>query len=226
MPKQPMNYQNNVIYKIQHKTIDELIYIGSTTNFAKRKWCHKSNCYNENNTEYKTKKYVMIRENGGWDMFDMILVKKYPCNDYLEAFAEEERMRRELNANMNGQRCFTTQEEREESQKHYRETHKEQKKVVEKKYYETNKERLLEYQKQYGESHREKIKERTKQYYETNKEVINERRRKKYETDKQSYHEKKKESIECDCGCIITYSNLTRHKKTTKHLELISRKTT
>ena len=209
MPKQPMNYQNNVIYKIQHKTIDELIYIGSTTNFVKRKWCHKSNCYNENNTEYKTNKYVMIRENGGWDMFDMVLVKKYPCNDYLEAFAEEERIRREMNANMNGQRCFTTQEERNEYQKQYRETHEEQKKVIDKKYYENNKKKILEYQKQYYESHREQINEIKKKYYETHKEKV---------------EEKNKQKIECDCGCIITYSNLTRHKKSPKHQKLLSAK--
>ena len=130
MPKQPMNYQNNVIYKIQHKTIDNLIYIGSTTNFAKRKWTHKSVCCNEKSNHYNEKKYVMIRQNGGWDMFNMVLVKKYPCNDHLESFAEEEKIRRELNASMNDRCCFRTQEEKKEynrkRSKKYAESHREE----------------------------------------------------------------------------------------------------
>ena len=194
MPKVAMNYQNNIIYKIQHKTIDELIYIGSTTNFAKRKNQHKSNCYNEKDKEYNEKKYVMIRKNGGWDMFDMVLVKKYPCNDYLEARQEEEKIRRELNANMNSIRCFRTQGDVKESGK------------------------------QYYENNKEEINERVKKYYETNKEEINERKKIYYETHKQTIHVKKKEKLECECGCFTSKSNLSRHKKTPKHLDLLSAK--
>lgn len=200
MPKVAMNYQNNIIYKIQHKTIDELIYIGSTTNFVKRKNHHKTSCNNEKYKGYNTKKYVMIRENGGWDMFDMVLVKKYPCNDYLEAFAEEENIRREMNANMNTFRCFRTQEVEKECKrkkgKKYRETHKEEISERKKIYYETNKEELAL---------------KNKQYYETHKEKVDADKRKK---------------VECECGCFISNRNLSTHKKTTKHLELISRKIT
>ena len=207
MPKQVMNYQNNIIYKIQHKTIDELIYIGSTTNFTKRKNHHKHSCNNEKGVAYNEKKYVMIRENGGWDMFDMVLVKKYPCNDYLEAFAEEERMRRELNANMNAIRCFVTQEEHTQNKQKYRETHKEE-------------------MKEYRKSRKEEIKEYFKQYYETNKEEMSEKNRQYRGTHKEEIYTYNKTKVECECGCFISNRNLSTHKKTTKHLELISRKTT
>ena len=213
MPKVSMNYQNNIIYKIQHKTIDELIYIGSTTNFTKRKNKHKSDCCNEKSTKYNTKKYVMIRENGGWDMFTMVLVKKYPCNDYLEAHAEEERIRRELNANMNSIRCFRTEEDIKEdhkiSSKQYRETHKEQVKERSKQYCETHKEQVKEKWKQYRETHKEEIKENKKQYYETHKEEIK---------------EKNIQKVECECGCIIPKHSLINHKKTRKHLKLLNEK--
>ena len=206
MPKVAMNYQNNIIYKIQHKTIDELIYIGSTTNFAKRKYKHKSNCYNEKAAEYNTKKSVMIRENGGWDMFDMVLVKKYPCNDNLEAYAEEEKIRREMNANMNSIRCFRTQEDTKEYNKKYSETHKEE---------------LSEKKKQYRETHKEEIRENAKQYYETHQEEIRENAKQYYETHKQENSQK----VECECGCIITNKrSLTRHKNSPKHLKLLSAK--
>ena len=194
MPKVAMNYQNNIIYKIQHKTIDELIYIGSTTNFAKRKYSHKHSCNNEKGVAYNEKKYVMIRENGGWDMFDMVLVKKYPCNDYLEAHAEEERIRREMNANMNAIRCFATQEEHKQNKQKYRETHREQ---------------INQKTKEYRETHKEEIKEYFKQYYETNKE---------------EFSEKQNQKVECECGCFTSKSNLSKHKKLPKHLKLLSAK--
>jgi hypothetical protein len=194
MPKVSMNYQNNIIYKIQHKTIDELIYIGSTTNFAKRKYSHKSNSCDEKHKSYNEKKYVMIRKNGGWDMFNMVLVKKYPCNDFLEARQEEERMRRELNANMNTNLCFRTEEDIKECSrikyKKYRETHKEERK-------------------QYYESHKEEFKAKSKQYYETNKEEERLRRKKK---------------VECECGCIVSAAHIAKHRKSQKHLKLLNEK--
>ena len=209
MPKVPINYQNNIIYKIQHKTIDELIYIGSTTNFTKRKNKHKSDCCNEKSTKYNTKKYVMIRENGGWDMFTMVLVKKYPCNDHLEARQEEERIRRELNANMNSIRCFRTEEDIKEDHKQYRETHKEE---------------IKENKKQYCETHKEEIKEKWKQYRETHKEEINEYSKQYYETHKEEIKEKWKQKVECECGCIISNHSLIKHKKRRNHLKLLNEK--
>ena len=179
MPKVPINYQNNIIYKIQHKTIDELIYIGSTTEFVKRKSAHKSDCVNEKHIKYNTKKYQMIRENGGWDMFTMVLVKKYPCNDYLEAHAEEERIRRELNAIMNTRRCFRTQKELQEYKKQYNETHKEKIKENKKQYYESHKEETKAKVKEYYETHKEEKKEKWKQYRESHKKEINEKKNRK-----------------------------------------------
>ena len=209
MPKVSTNYQNNLIYKIQHKTIDELIYIGSTTNFNQRKYSHKFNSCDEKSREYNTKKYVMLRENGGWDMFTMVLVKKYPCNDYLEAFAEEERIRRELNANMNAQRCFRTTKQLKEDQKQYRETHKEKSK---------------EYQKQYNETHKEEFKENKKQYYETHKEEKKAKSKEYYETHKEEKKAKNKQKVECECGCFISYGHISDHKKTRNHLKLLNEK--
>ena len=148
MPKQPMNYQNNIIYKIQHETIDELIYVGSTCNFVKRKCSHKTTCYNEKQKGYNYKLYKTIRENGGWDSFNMTMVSKYPCADNLEAIKEEERIRRELNATMNAKRCFRSDEVEKECRyiddKKYREGHSEKYKENKKKYYQEHSEKLNE----------------------------------------------------------------------------------
>jgi hypothetical protein len=55
----------------------------------------------------------MIRENGGWESFQMLEIKKNPCNDSNEARAEEERCRVELKATMNTRKAFSVLTARE-----------------------------------------------------------------------------------------------------------------
>jgi predicted GIY-YIG superfamily endonuclease len=107
MPKINIDYSKTVIYKIVCNDENvNYIYVGSTTNFTKRKCDHKNRCNNINGKEYNHKKYVHIRENGGWENFKMIEVEKYPCNDKREAEAREEVIRfsilpEAIKANMN-----------------------------------------------------------------------------------------------------------------------------
>ena len=108
MPRTSVDYSKIVIYKIQHKENPELIYIGSSTNFTKRKNQHKSSCNNENDKKYNSKVYQMIRDNGGWECFNMIEIKKYPCNDNNEARAEEDRIMLEMKSIMNSRRAYRT----------------------------------------------------------------------------------------------------------------------
>ena len=58
-----------------------LIYIGSTTDFIRRKNAHKNCCNNEKQKAHNDKKYQYIRNNGGWDCFNMIEVEKFPINE-------------------------------------------------------------------------------------------------------------------------------------------------
>ena len=88
MPKDIIDYTNTIIYKIYCK--DENItdvYIGHTTNFIQRKYSHKIAC-NSNNNNLKI--YNIIRNNGGWDNWDMIQIAKYNCNDLTEARIKEQ----------------------------------------------------------------------------------------------------------------------------------------
>ena len=101
MPRKETNYENTVIYKIQHIEKDDLLYVGSTTDFINRKYHHKDCCKVSVDVRHNSKVYVMIRENGGWDMFKMIEVKKFPCADKNEAVAEEDRLMKEMKATMN-----------------------------------------------------------------------------------------------------------------------------
>jgi predicted GIY-YIG superfamily endonuclease len=102
MPRTPIDYTKTIMYKIVSKDLNNnYVYVGSTTDFAKRKSSHKTNCINENNRFYNIKVYKMIRENGGWNEFEMIEIEKYPCNDSNESAARERYWKEHFNANMN-----------------------------------------------------------------------------------------------------------------------------
>jgi len=103
MPKDNIDYSNTIIYKIycKDKNITD-IYVGHTTNFTKRKCTHKSNCNNLTNEQLsKTKIYKIIRENGGWDNWDMVEIAKYNCKDVTEARIKEQIHYEELQSNLN-----------------------------------------------------------------------------------------------------------------------------
>ena len=154
MPRLPINYSKTVIYKLVHKEDydNDNVYIGSTTDFRKRKTTHKSYCNNEKNKTYNDKKYQYIRANGGWENWNMIEVEKYPCNDKREAEKREEYYRAFFNANLNSRRAFVTEKQNLEKMKEYYEQHKEQKK-----------EYMKEYNKEYYEQNKEQIKEQKKE---------------------------------------------------------------
>ena len=80
MLKKSVNYYRCCIYKIEHIEKENLIYIGQTANLKQRISGHKSSCrYSPTNL------CKIIRENGGWKMFRMIEIEKYPCKDRQEA---------------------------------------------------------------------------------------------------------------------------------------------
>ncbi len=86
MAPREINYLRTVIYKIVCSDISiKDCYVGSTTDFSKRKAHHKSRCTNPDSKKYNLKVYQFIREHGDWENWNMILVEKYPCNDSLEA---------------------------------------------------------------------------------------------------------------------------------------------
>ena len=122
MTKIPINYSNTVIYKIVcNDLLITDVYVGSTTDFIKRKYLHKSDCNNINRKSYNEKKYIIIRANGGWNNWSMIEVEKYPCNDNNEARARERYWFELINANMNTIKPFITEDEKLKYKKEYKE---------------------------------------------------------------------------------------------------------
>lgn len=113
-----MSYQNNVIYKIVCKD-DNIkdIYIGSTTNIGNRRREHKSRCQKG----YEFKLYEFIRNNGGWDNWELIELEKFPCETKTEAFARENELYTQYNATLNFKKPQPTHEQKLEGFKKHNE---------------------------------------------------------------------------------------------------------
>lgn len=195
MPRLPIDYSKTIIYKIVCNDLNICdVYVGSTTDFVRRKGQHKQSCNNEKSKKYNRKVYQTIRANGGWDNFSMVEIEKYPCNDSNEARTRERHYYELLNASLNmicpirsGKEYYEDNKEKILDQcKHYREANKE--KIIErqKEYTESNKEKIRERRQQYRISNKEQLNEKAKQYREANKEKINEKQRLKREAKKQN----------------------------------------
>ena len=79
---------NTIIYKIVCKDlIIKDIYVGHTTNFVQRKHAHKQSCKKLNHS-YKL--YNCIRDNGGWNNWNMTIVDFFSCKDGHEARQKEQ----------------------------------------------------------------------------------------------------------------------------------------
>jgi hypothetical protein len=183
MPRLPIDYSKTIIYKIVCNDLNITdVYVGSTTDFIRRKRQHKTTCNNEKSKSYNYKVYQTIRCNGGWDNFTMIEIEKYSCIDSNEAHARERYYLELLNAKLN--MVIPTR-----TRKEYCETNKNQLTEYSKRYYEDNKEQIAEYRK----DNKEKNIKYQKKYYEDNKEQLAEYRKVNKEKYKQYQKKYQKE---------------------------------
>ena len=196
MPTGKVDYQKGLIYTIRTR---DSVYVGSTTNYTKRKNDHKSNINIRQQKLYKT----IIENDYEWDMKPYQL---FPCNSKLELEIEEERIRKEISADLNMNSCSGVDKEKfQKYHKEYREQHKEQNKQTRKKYRDQHK----EHYKEWRDQHKEEIKQYKIKHYQQNKERIS---------------EKTKEKITCECGSCVRRCDITRHKRTNKHQLFLEQK--
>jgi hypothetical protein len=177
MPRLAIDYSKTIIYKIvcNDLAITDL-YVGSTVDFACRKNNHKSKCNKPINKEYNMKIYQVIRANGGWENWTMVMIEPFPCENRLQAERRERYWYEELSASLNSQYPSRTKTE----------------------YYNDNKQQITEQRKQYYEANKQQIAEQIKQYYEANKQHIAEQKKQYYQKNKEQkkqYYQKNKEQI-------------------------------
>ena len=199
----PRNYENNVIYKIVCKDLSvKDCYVGQTTNFKLRKSDHKANsiCHH-----YKV--YQFIRNNGGWDNFDMIEIEKFPCKDGNEARARERYWYEELNSSLNTIKPLITEDKKEykiQQDKTYRQLNKVSIAARKKITQQLNKVSIAAHKKDYYENNKAMFAEKSKLYYEKNIDKV--------KSINQAVHI-------CECGRSYTHNHKTRHLKSKIHLD-------
>ena len=186
-------YENGVIYMIKHKTDDtKEFYIGSSYNFKRRNYNHKSSYNNENSKIYNLKVYKYIRDNDGWDFWKIILLYDYPCKNKKELQLEEQKAIKEYKSTLNHSIPCRTQKE-------YR-----------KEYNKNNKEKLAQKDKEYRKNNKEKIAQKNKEYHKNNKEKIAQKKNIYNEANKEKF----KMKINCDiCNTLVSRRHIARHKK-------------
>ena len=142
MPTKNIDDNNTIIYKLVCNDVNITdCYIGHTTDFTRRKQLHKTCCNNINGKKYNLNVYIFIRNNGGWDNWNMLIIEQYKCNNSLEA-KQKERYFSNIPTR-------TKQEYYNDNKDKIYEQHKE--------YYNENKKTITERHKEYFDNNKDKI---------------------------------------------------------------------
>lgn len=123
------------IIRCKDKSITDC-YIGSTNDIEDRKITHKKTCYNINTRGYNYKVYQFIRDNGGWDNFELIEICKYEDDKRKEM---EQYYIDFIKPSLNDKRAFGFDYERRNAYK----------KINDREYYLKNKTKCNEYRQSY-----------------------------------------------------------------------------
>jgi hypothetical protein len=159
------DYSKTVIYQIRCK--DESIkekYIGHTTScISDRRRRHKTRCNNEQDVNYNLRVYQFIRNNGGWDNWEMVELGRYDCIDKRDAEQKEDEYfdLMEPHLRLNNNTPYMTEEETKQYDRDY-----------------NRREAVRQKKKEYDAL--PSTKERKHDQYEERCEIIKERTNKKY----------------------------------------------
>ena len=150
-----VNYNESMIYKLCCNDINITdIYIGSTTNFNRRKQQHKISCYNKNGIKYNQLNYKFIRDHGGFENWSMVLIENISVNDIHELHKKEREYIEKLNPTLNSRIPSRGVKER----------------------YLLNKDKIKNYKQQHYLNNKEKTKEYNRTQYLNRKEEVEKKR--------------------------------------------------
>jgi len=144
------DFSNSIIYHIRHMESKEVIYVGSTTNFFIRKAKHKY-LWNKEGNHFIFPIYCHIRNNGGFDCFEVIPIQSLKLENKTELLIAEQVEIDRHRTLVNRNKAHTTIEEK-------RIDHNERTK----KYNQDHKEDIKQYNKQYKEEHKAELNENSK----------------------------------------------------------------
>jgi hypothetical protein len=107
-----------IVYKIRSlnpEITDK--YIGSTTRWMNRKYCHTYAAIDPNNKAYNLPVYQYIRANGGWSNWTMEIIETAEFEDKTAMRNRERHFVEELGGELNAVAVILTPEERQANQR-------------------------------------------------------------------------------------------------------------
>ena len=166
MPRRQMDYSTTHFYKIVCRDLDvKDMYVGHTTDFKTRKGCHKRVCNNSNDKQHNRSLYNCIREYGGWENWDMVLIETKALNNSLEARKREREHIEDLKPSLNEINAYRSSEE------------------------------LKQYKKQWSKDNEENVKDYKHNWHLKNRDKLTEIKRVKYQENKEEQIHKAKNII-------------------------------
>jgi len=174
MPK-TINWETTEIsfYKFVCKNPDILFsYVGHTVSFRQRKSGHKGNCNNPNRKNYNVPLYKYMREHGGFENWDMIVIHTQICKDKRDAERIETELMEQQQYKLNVMKAFVSEEQIAIRVSEYREQHKQQIAVKTAEYYNQHKEQIAIQKAEYYNQHKEQLVSYAAEYYNQHKEQI------------------------------------------------------
>ena len=159
MPRRQMDYSTTHFYKIVCRDLDvKDMYVGHTTDFKTRKGCHKRVCNNSNDKQHNRSLYNCIREYGGWENWDMVLIETKALNNSLEARKRQREHKEDQKPSLNEINAYRSSEELKQYKKQWSKDNEENVKDYKHNWHLKNRDKLTEIKRvKYQENKEEQI---------------------------------------------------------------------
>jgi hypothetical protein len=227
------------VYKIYSTDPQDCnIYVGSTTvDISLRLARHRFDAPNHGRRTL----YRHIFDNGGWGRFDVEILDVVMVSSLQEQTKAEQLYIDKLKPTLNERKAYLTPEQLQEQirtnkklyyaknresilakQKVYNEKHAEAISAHSKIYRANNKEALAVKAKKYCAEHKKEASVRHKAWKARNEDKVKAYKRQYYQDNIDKAREQGKVKVTCECGLLVFKSYLNKHKKTKKHLNIMS----
>lgn len=204
------------IYKICCTDISvKEIYVGSTKSMRNRRSSHKSACLNESDNHHNLYLYKFIRAHGGWDNWTMVVIDTMTFTNKEELHTRERKWIEDLQATLN---CNIPMHSISE----WYQENKEEVRKKSQEYYAQNTDHIKQRVKNYALAHKDEKKIYSRNYSQENQDHIREYQRQYRESHENEISSQRSEQVLCECGSSVSKRNMSTHRKSDKHRNLLT----